>query len=191
MGENDKEEDQVDGGKEEGKVDEGEEEETMVAESEGEESMVAEGEEKEGMVAEGVEEEGEVGECDEEEGSADEEIVSKPKKKCKAVIEEEESDEESEEGSQQSEDDKQLASNEETPAVRGVAKSASVSHHVDRRCVVGRGCSYVGPNLKRHLKNVHVKKGHIFLNQVDKFFSMGLEGHKKGVLLGRQSLARK
>ena len=37
----------------------------------------------------------------------------------------------------------------------------------------------MGPNLKRHLTNVHVKRGHIFLNEVVKFFSMGLEGHKK------------
>ena len=60
-----------------------------------------------------------------------------------------------------------------------MGKSASISHHVDRICVIGHGCSYVGPNLKRHLTNVHVKWGHILLGQVDKYFSMGLEGHKK------------
>ena len=67
----------------------------------------------------------------------------------------------------------------ENAVVSSVERSLSISHHVDRTCVVGRGCTYVGPNLKRHLTNVHVKKGHILLEQVGKFFSMGLKGHKR------------
>lgn len=108
-----------------------------------------------------------------EETSSDKEIALKRQKKQKAVIE---SDEESEVSSRQSKDGRQITSKKETPARR---KSASISHHVDRRCVVGHGCSYVGPNLKRHLTNVHVKRGHLLLEQVETFFSMGSDGHKK------------
>ena len=63
---------------------------------------------------------------------------------------------------------------EEIPAVKKVKKSVSVTHHLDRRCVVGHGCSYEGPSLKRYMGNVH-----ILHNQVDKYFATGLQGHKK------------
>ena len=45
--------------------------------------------------------------------------------------------------------------------------------------MVGYGCSYEGPNLKRHLVNVHVKREQILPNQVGKYFAMGLQGHRK------------
>ena len=124
-------------------------------------------------------------EGDTEESSSDEEIVVKRKKKQKAVIE---SDEESEVSSRQSKDGRQITSKKETPALR---KSSSISHHVDRKCVVGHGCRYVGPNLKRHLANVHVKRGHLLLEQVEKFFSMGSDGHKKRGQLGRPRVVKK
>jgi len=33
--------------------------------------------------------------------------------------------------------------------------------------------------LKRQLTNVHVKKEHVHQNQVNKYFDMGSQGHKK------------
>lgn len=38
---------------------------------------------------------------------------------------------------------------------------------------------YTGPNLKRHLTRVHVKKGHIVFADVDRYFNMGVRGKKK------------
>lgn len=154
---------------EEGMEDEGE----TVEEGEEEQGLEDEDVEEEGMEDEGKVEVGVLPEDDKEETSSDEEIAIKRQKKQKAVIE---SDEESEVSSRQSKDGRQIRSKKETPARR---KSASISHHVDRRCMVGHGCSYVGPNLKRHLTNVHVKRGHLLLEQVEKFFSMGSDGHKK------------
>ena len=46
---------------------------------------------------------------------------------------------------------------------------------------MGRGCSYEGPNLKRYLTNVHVKKEHILHNQVGKYFAMGLQRYKRKI----------
>lgn len=53
------------------------------------------------------------------------------------------------------------------------------SHHLNRKCLVGRGCSgYIGPNLKRHLQNVHVQKNHI-CEDVERYFAMGLDPKKR------------
>ena len=53
------------------------------------------------------------------------------------------------------------------------------SHHIDRKCMVPSGCrGYVGPNLKRHLQNVHYQKGHITEQDVDKYFALGLDPKK-------------
>ena len=40
---------------------------------------------------------------------------------------------------------------------------------------------YEGPNLKRHLMNVHAKKGHIEAADVGKYFAMGLKPKRKRV----------
>ena len=54
------------------------------------------------------------------------------------------------------------------------------SHHIDRKCMVPSGCrGYVGPNLKRHLQNVHYQKGHITEQDVDKYFALGLDPKKQ------------
>ena len=55
----------------------------------------------------------------------------------------------------------------------------TLSHHRNRTCVVEKGCSgYVGPNLKRHLTNVHLRKYHIS-EDVDRYFALGLDPRKK------------
>ncbi len=59
-------------------------------------------------------------------------------------------------------------------------KANPSSHHLNRRCVVPRGCNgYEGPNLKRHLKSVHVRKNNILPEDVDRYFAMGMDGRKK------------
>ena len=115
----------------------------------------------------------------------DEDKHVKPMKR-KAVIDiEEQSDtEESEEGSQEGETDREESKaetrEEEIPAAGKEPKQTpSFSHHVNRECVVGHGCMYEGPNLKRHLTNVHAKKQHIHESQINRYFAMGLKGHKK------------
>ena len=115
-----------------------------------------------------------------EEDSEDE--IVRPKKRRVPVLQEshsEESDEGSSESVRELQDQEQPPTRAKTPAVKRVKKSATESHHVDRMCVVGYGCSYVGPNLKRHLVNVHVKREQILPNQVGKYFAMGLQGHRK------------
>ena len=61
----------------------------------------------------------------------------------------------------------------------GALKTLSSSHHLARKCIVGHHCTYQGPNLKRHLRNVHVRKGHIDEREVDRLFAMGFRGNKK------------
>lgn len=68
---------------------------------------------------------------------------------------------------------------EERAAKGNAKKRAPASHHLSRKCVVGHRCTYEGPNLKRHLRNVQVAKKHIVDEQVDKYFAMGLEGHRR------------
>ena len=60
------------------------------------------------------------------------------------------------------------------------ATSKSSSHHVNRKCLVKSGCAgYCGPNLRRHLVNVHANKNHIRHQDVDRFFAMGLHYKRK------------
>ena len=91
-----------------------------------------------------------------------------------------ESEEENEEEISDSENDEQDSEEEEagTRAV-GPSKRKSLTHHLVRKCIVGKKCNYQGPNLKRHLRNVHVNKGDIDESQVERFFSMGFKGSKK------------
>ena len=151
-----------------------EEEEDESEQSEKEEDVVDEGEQEKDQADEGGK----------DEEVADEHIVRPKKRKPVLHISEEsegeESQEDSEEAQTESEDSKQ-ETREETPAIKKAKKTAatSISHHLERRCVVGHGCNYQGPNLKRHLTNVHVRKEHIHQNQVNKYFAMGLQGHKK------------
>ena len=100
-------------------------------------------------------------------------------------MEEESDSEESEESEpQQSEEESRKEEGEkrqpeERAPGRKAKTTASASHHLSRKCVVGHHCNYEGPNLKRHLKNVHVAKQHIHDSQVDKYFAMGLQGQRK------------
>ena len=54
-----------------------------------------------------------------------------------------------------------------------------VEKKVDGRCVVPKCSGYNGPNLKRHVTNVHVKKGHIKADDMARLFSLGRDGSKK------------
>ena len=63
--------------------------------------------------------------------------------------------------------------------VKKAKMTPSSSHHVTRKCHVGHHCSYEGPNLKRHLRTVHVEKNHILEQQVDIYFAKGLDGHRR------------
>ena len=98
----------------------------------------------------------------------------------KSQSEESESEEsESEEsGSEESEAENKVEK-EDPPGTKKEQGAHTFSHHLSRKCVVGHHCCYEGPNLKRHLKNVHVRKNHISEEQVEKYFAMGLEGKKK------------
>ena len=114
-------------------------------------------------------------------------------KKSKQVIEMDyESEETKESDSEESEESEPQQSEEESRKEEGEKRqpeerapgrkaktTASASHHLSRKCVVGHHCNYEGPNLKRHLKNVHVAKQHIHDSQVDKYFAMGLQGQRK------------
>ena len=87
---------------------------------------------------------------------------------------ESEESEESEDNADKPEDSKA----EETPAANTKPRQMpSLSHHVNRKCVVGHHCLYEGPNLKRHLRNVHVKNAHIEDRQVERYFALGLRSH--------------
>ena len=149
-----------------------------------EEDESEQSEKEEDVVDEGEQEKDQADEEGKDEEVADEQIVRPKKRKPVLHISEEsegeESQEDSEEAQTESEDSKQ-ETREETPAVKKAKKTAatSISHHLERRCVVGHGCNYQGPNLKRPLTNVHVRKEHIHQNQVNKYFAMGLQGHKK------------
>ena len=123
---------------------------------------------------------------------------NRPKKHTAVQIEcepeeEEEEEEHQEEKSQSEESEEELQGEEESEtegsqeeskvpkkaaaATKKSQKSTlSSSHHLTRKCVVGHGCTYEGPNLKRHLKNTHVKKSHIEENQVERYLALGAEG---------------
>ena len=93
---------------------------------------------------------------------------------------EEEQEGESAEGESAEEESAEEESAEEHESVEQATKRAAPSsHHLNRRCVV-KGCKgYQGPNLKRHLRNVHVRKNDIFDTDVDKYFAMGAQSRKK------------
>lgn len=60
-----------------------------------------------------------------------------------------------------------------------VKEKNAQSRHLDRKCLVGKGCVYYGPNLKRHLRNVHLKKNEISEQDVGRFFHMGVNPKKR------------
>jgi len=63
------------------------------------------------------------------------------------------------------------------------SKKNTKSHHLTRKCVVGNGSSYESPNLKCHLRNIHVKKKHIEDNQVERYLALGMKSiGKRGPL---------
>ena len=107
-----------------------------------------------------IEESEEVSQEGETEPAESEEIVKPKKRKAVIAKEEQSKTEESEEVSQEGETEPK-----QTP---------SFNHHLNRKCVAGHGCTYEGPNLKRHLKNVHVKRHHILKNQIDRYFAIRL-----------------
>ena len=123
--------------------------------------------------------------------SEEKEVIHRPKKR-KAVIQVEDSDSEeseeesgSEEGEEESESEESQEEEEKKRELKIRAaeskgkKPATLSHHLSRKCLVGHCCTYEGPNLKRHLRNVHVRKKHIQDEQVDKYFAMGLGAHRR------------
>ena len=93
--------------------------------------------------------------------------------------ESEESDGDSQ-GEEESEpEDRQEDSKAQKEAAAAAKKSKkstkSSTHHAIRKCVVGNGCNYEGPNLKRHLINIHVKRKHIENNQVERYLALGMD----------------
>ena len=149
-----------------------------------EEEELQQSEQEEDVVDVGEKENDQADEGGKEKEVADKQIVPPKKRKPVLPILEETECEESQEDSDEAEtepEDNEQETREERPAVKKAKTSAatSITHHLERKCVVGHGCNYEGPNLKRHLTNVHVKKKHIHQNQVNKFFAMGLQGHKK------------
>ena len=82
------------------------------------------------------------------------------------------------EGEDNEESDEEDSDEEQKQEEWEVEKNVD-SHHLDRRCVVPKSSGYSGPNLKRHLTNVHIKKGHIKADDVDRLFSLGQDRSKK------------
>ena len=94
---------------------------------------------------------------------------------------EEEKDEEEGEGEKDEDEDEkgQAGVEEDEEDDNNGDNQVEWSHHIDRKCMVSSGyCGYVGPNLKRHLQNVHYQKGHITEQDVDKYFALGLDPKK-------------
>lgn len=67
---------------------------------------------------------------------------------------------------------------EEIEDDEGQVKENTQSHHLARKCLVGKGCVYYGPNLKRHLRYVHLKKNEISEQVIGCFFHMGVNPKK-------------
>ena len=77
------------------------------------------------------------------------------------------------------EDEDSKAEDMKKDAQKGEEKT-TFSHHLNRKCLVKKGCAgYHGPNLKRHLINVHLKKNHITEADVDRYFQMGVDAKNK------------
>ena len=96
--------------------------------------------------------------------------------------EEEQSDDEShdDEGESDEEEDEDSSTDDETGEDPQVTKPKPTTHHVNRKCLVKTGCAgYCGPNLRRHLVQVHANKHHIRENNVDRYFAMGLHYKRK------------
>ena len=101
--------------------------------------------------------------------------------------EEEDTDDEdagSEEGSEnehEGDEDKEHDNSEEkTPTKEDRKRYTDESHHLNRRCMVPKGCNgYTGPNLKRHLERVHYQKGQISEADIGRYFAMGVNPKKK------------
>ena len=140
------------------------------------EQMEASRREEEGDTL-GEDGEGEEGEDAKEEQDEEEESEEEGEKN-----EEEKDGEESEGEKDEDEDEKGQAGveeDEEDDNNGDNQKRNPWSHHIDRKCMVPSGCrGYVGPNLKRHLQNVHYQKGHITEQDVDKYFALGLDPKK-------------
>ena len=78
------------------------------------------------------------------------------------------------------EDEEESEGEDVKEEVSQVKKQTTASHHLNRKCLVGKGCSgYFGPNLARHLANVHLKKNHISEQDVERYFQMGVDAKKK------------
>lgn len=96
-----------------------------------------------------------------------------------------EAEEQEDEQEKSAEEEESIEKEEEIEATQ--KKAAPSTHHLNRRCVVPSGCKgYEGPNLKHHLKNVHVRKNNILDKDVDRYFAMGLHGTKKRGPPGKQ-----
>lgn len=140
------------------------------------EQMEASRREEEGDTL-GEDGEGEEGEDAKEEQDEKEESEGEGEKN------EEEKDEEEGEGEKDEDEDEKgqagVEEDEEDDNNGDNQKRNPWSHHIDRKCMVPSGCrGYVGPNLKRHLQNVHYQKGHITKQDVDKYFALGLDPKK-------------
>ena len=127
-----------------------------------------------------------------EDGKRAIQVEAHPKKRKEVIqIKEESESEESESEESESEESKSeengseeseaesKVEKEDPPGTKKEKRAPTYSHHLSRKCVVGHHCCYEGPNLKWHLKNVHVRKNNISEEQVEKYFAMGLEGKKK------------
>ena len=94
---------------------------------------------------------------------------------------EEEEDENAEEDEEsEGEDVKEKDEKDVKEEAQQLKTQYTSSHHRNRTCLVGKGCAgYVGPNLKRHLTNVHLRKNHISEEDLDRYFALGLDPRKK------------
>ncbi|PFX23629.1 Retrovirus-related Pol polyprotein from transposon 17.6 [Stylophora pistillata] len=54
--------------------------------------------------------------------------------------------------------------------------SPAKGHHLDRTCKVAGCRGYTGPNLRRHLRDVHLQRLHIGEDEVGRLFQLGKEG---------------
>ena len=56
--------------------------------------------------------------------------------------------------------------------------SPGKGHHLDRTCKVAGCRGYTGPNLRRHLRDVHLQRLHIGEDDVGRLFQLGKEGQE-------------
>ena len=103
---------------------------------------------------------------------------SNDKKKSGEDADEEDEEEEDEES--EGEDVKEKDEKDVKEEAQQLKTQYTSSHHRNRTCLVGKGCAgYVGPNLKRHLTNVHLRKNHISEEDLDRYFALGIDPRKK------------